>query len=257
MPLAVAGLVALAPQLWQVAQAVLVVWTLLACLVAHELGHGLAARDAGDRTAMEEGRLSASPWVHLEPVGALLVPALSWLAGTLLGIPLVVGWARPLPVDASCLRQPRDDALRVALAGPLVNLSLGLLSTLALVLLTLAVLPRATPSLSVLPIDWFSTPVLDPAYPLLFTLLTIARWSLLLNAFLVGVNLLPFPFLDGGKALRLVFDSRRLERLQAWLLGLALLLLPTGVLALLLWPVAWLWFAGIRAVGIVTGVPVP
>lgn len=263
VPVLAVALVAAFPQAGPLVEGLLLLWTLLGCIVAHELGHGFAARDNGDTTALEQGRLSTSPWPHLEPVGSVLVPVLSSAAGALFGAGVVVGWARPLPLDASRLKDPKVAALRVALAGPLVNLVLGVLSSLALIFLLLAlhrIHPEAVAQLASLPVEWVASPVLETGYPFFFVALTIARWSLLLNAFLVGVNLLPLPPLDGGKALRLLVRRplrTRLERAQAWLLGIALLLLPTGAPALLLWPVAWLWLAGIRAVGIVTGVPVP
>src|SRR5260370_251030 len=75
------------------------------------------ARYFGDRTAEMLGRLSLNPLRHIDPIGTVLVPGLL-LA---LGGPLF-GWAKPVPVATSVLRNPRRAMVLVALAGPAANL---------------------------------------------------------------------------------------------------------------------------------------
>src|SRR5476651_2164457 len=75
------------------------------------------ARYFGDRTAEMLGRLSLNPLRHIDPIGTLLVPGLLLLAGG-----FVFGWAKPVPVATSVLRNPRRAMVCVALAGPGANL---------------------------------------------------------------------------------------------------------------------------------------
>src|SRR5579862_2370982 len=74
------------------------------------------ARCFGDRTAEMLGRLSLNPLRHIDPIGTLLVPGLLLAVGG----PLF-GWAKPVPVAGSALRNPRRSMIWVALAGPAAN----------------------------------------------------------------------------------------------------------------------------------------
>ena len=74
----------------------------LFAITLHEVAHGRMARYFGDRTAEMLGRLSLNPLRHIDPIGTVLVPGLL-LA---LGGPLF-GWAKPVPVATSVLRNPR------------------------------------------------------------------------------------------------------------------------------------------------------
>jgi Zn-dependent protease len=85
-------------------------------IILHEVSHGWVARAFGDRTAQRAGRLSLNPFVHVDPVGTLIVPALLALGG--FG---VFGWAKPVPVNTAQLRSPRNQGVLVALAGPATN----------------------------------------------------------------------------------------------------------------------------------------
>src|SRR5258707_5174674 len=75
------------------------------------------ARYFGDRTAEMLGRLSLNPLRHIDPIGTVLVPGLLLAVGG----PLF-GWAKPVPVATSALRNPRRAMVLVALAGPAANL---------------------------------------------------------------------------------------------------------------------------------------
>jgi Zn-dependent protease len=134
----------------------------------HEAAHGYAALLLGDRTALEQGRVSLNPLRHVDPVGTVLFPAVALL----LGGP-VFGWAKPVPVDFGRLDHPKRDMALVALAGPATNIVLAVLS----VALAALVLPAAAP-------HW------------LFVLL----WgSAEVNIVLAVLNMLPIPPLDGSR----------------------------------------------------------
>ena len=89
---------------------------IVTALPAHELAHGLAADRLGDHTAREQGRLTLNPFVHLDLFGTLAL----FLFG--------FGWAKPVPVNSSRFKKPKRDLALTALAGPLANLLLGLVT---------------------------------------------------------------------------------------------------------------------------------
>ncbi len=93
----------------------------LFALCFHEFAHGWVARRKGDNTAEVMGRLTMNPIAHVDPMGTLFLPIMSIMTG-LPGI----GWAKPVPVDARNLKNPRKDMFWIALAGPLSNVFLAI-----------------------------------------------------------------------------------------------------------------------------------
>ena len=93
--------------------------TALAALIAltvHEVSHGYAAYKLGDNTAKNLGRLSLNPLKHLDPIGTICM------------VLFRIGWAKPVPVNARNLKNPKRDFALVALAGPSINLILAFFS---------------------------------------------------------------------------------------------------------------------------------
>ena len=75
----------------------------------------------GDATAKLFGRLTLNPIVHFDPIGGTLT------AVSLLFSPILLGWAKPTPVNPSNFRDRRNGDLIVALAGPVSNLVMAAL----------------------------------------------------------------------------------------------------------------------------------
>ncbi|MEK9876192.1 MAG: site-2 protease family protein, partial [Betaproteobacteria bacterium] len=75
-------------------------------ITLHEAAHGYAAKRLGDLTAYQEGRISLNPLKHIDPIGTLVVPAVLLIAS---GGKLAFGWAKPVPVNFSRLRNPKRD----------------------------------------------------------------------------------------------------------------------------------------------------
>ncbi|WP_338468146.1 site-2 protease family protein [Novosphingobium sp. ZN18A2] len=157
--------------MWQVATVII---PLVIAIVFHEVSHGLVARMFGDPTAHEQRRLSLNPIRHVDPVGTLLVPGFLWLTTH-----TAFGWAKPVPVDARRLRNPRRDMMFVAAAGPGSNIVLALAGAIGLGLLVRAVGPA------------------DPGMTALFLRDNMANF-IAINLFLAFFNLLPIPPFDGS-----------------------------------------------------------
>jgi Zn-dependent protease len=175
------------------------------------------ARHFGDPTADLAGRISLNPLRHIDPVGTILVPAgilaLSSLAG---GGGILFGWAKPVPVNFGRLRNPKADMLWVAAAGPFVNLVMAVGWA---ILFTIAA--RSEPGA-------YSVPMLK-----------MADAGIQINAVLMVLNLLPIPPLDGGRIAVSLLPDRlawQFARLEPFGFPILLVLLFTGILGEILWP---------------------
>ena len=158
-----------------VIQAAALIVPLIFAIVFHEVAHGMMARALGDPTADEQGRLSLNPLRHVDPIGTVVLPGI--LALTHLP---VFGWAKPVPVMASRLRNPRRDMMLVGAAGPGSNL---IMAAIAAVVLGLVLRPYGG---SQEPVGVIGFIVLN-----LFNFISI-------NVFLALFNLLPIPPFDGS-----------------------------------------------------------
>src|SRR5690606_33959102 len=118
--------------------AIALIPALLIAIVFHEVAHGWTALALGDPTAKEQRRLSLNPIRHVDPFGTLILPGLLALTGA-----PVFGWAKPVPVSKSRLRDPRFGMMAVAAAGPGTNLVLALLGAIVLGILVSALTPDA------------------------------------------------------------------------------------------------------------------
>lgn len=104
---------------------IVVFGVILFSVVLHELAHGVVAYVLGDTTAKDEGRLSLNPIKHLDPFISVILP----LALYLMGGP-IFGGAKPVPIDTRNLKWGAWGMALVAIAGPLTNFILALISFL-------------------------------------------------------------------------------------------------------------------------------
>lgn len=206
----------------------------LLAVTLHEAAHGYVAMRLGDITAYAAGRVSLNPFRHIDPVGTVAFPlALLAIAKWLGGGGLLFGWAKPLPVNFSNLRDPRRDMLWVAAAGPLSNLVMAFAWGFVL---KLAV--GLSPSNAV------------------DVLMLVAAAGVLVNVIFTVLNLLPLPPLDGGRMLASVLPRRVAKvfgRLEPFGLAILLVLLFTGVLGTVLWPLV---HSGASVVATASGVSI-
>ena len=91
----------------------------LLAITLHEAAHGYAARQLGDDTAWQMGRVTLNPFPHIDLVGTVIMPLMLFFATS---GQFLFGYAKPVPVDFSRLRHPKRDMVWVALAGPGINL---------------------------------------------------------------------------------------------------------------------------------------
>ena len=100
-------------------QASLSAFSFIFSLTIHEYSHACAALVLGDTTAKDQGRLTLNPLKHLDLLGTMML----FLIG--------LGWAKPVPVNIENLINKRRSYYIVALAGPLSNIIIAILSTIA------------------------------------------------------------------------------------------------------------------------------
>ena len=174
----------------------------------HEASHGYAARYFGDPTASNEGRLSLNPIRHIDPFGTVILPLLLYLT-----IQVPFGYAKPVPVDFSRLRNPKKQMAWVAFAGPGSNFVMGFAWMIAFVVL------------SVLP------PTEIGAF-----LRKMAGAGVSVNAAMFVFNMIPVPPLDGGRIMTgilpmsLARPYASIERYGMYVFGALVLLMYLGVL---------------------------
>jgi len=148
-----------------------IIAVLIISIVLHEMAHGYAANALGDPTARLQGRLSANPLVHLDPLGSVIIPALLFLSpGN-----FIFGWAKPVPYNPYNLNDQKWGEAKVAAAGPAVNVLLALIFGMII---------RFADVLSL------SSSFVD-----------LASYIVYINILLACFNMIPFPPLDGSKIL--------------------------------------------------------
>ena len=182
---------------------------MLVSLTIHEAAHAWSADRLGDPTARLLGRVSLNPIVHIDLIGTILLPAIAIYSG----FP-IIGWAKPVPVNMSRLREPRRDFMLIAAAGPLSNIAQAVVAAVAVRVL------------------FASGTDTDLLRAVLVSFVTI-------NLLLAFFNLIPIPPLDGGNVLMGLLPARAADMvLQLRPFGFILLygLMLTGVLTMLIIP---------------------
>ncbi len=201
---------------------------ILFAITVHEAAHGWMAKRLGDRTAELLGRVTLNPLKHIDPIGTILVPLVVFFMSG-----FVFGWAKPVPVNFQNLNNPRRDSALVALAGPGANLLMALIWALG-ILLGAALSDT---------LQWIAVPLM---------LMGVA--GVLFNTILMALNMLPILPLDGGRVLSSLLPPKMAKvysRLEGFGLIVVVLLLATGLLGFVLWPLVGLTISLLPATDIV------
>ena len=177
-------------------------------VVCHEIAHGYVALKLGDPTAYKMGRLTFNPVPHIDMIGTIILPAFLFISNS----PILLAWAKPVPVNPGFFRNPKTGMMWVAIAGPATNFAIAIILTLFLHLAG-----------SVLP-------------SILVHSLAMAA---LMNVVLMVFNLMPIPPLDGSRIVarflkgQALYNYRKLERFG---LFIVFGLLYLGVISSILYP---------------------
>ena len=184
-------------------------------ITVHEASHGYAAKYFGDLTAERLGRITLNPLKHIDPLGTILLPAITLMVGGVL-----FGWAKPVPVNFGNLRNPKKDMLWVAAAGPASNLVMAIMWGMLL-----GYVQRG------LQAGNFSTSA--------YFFVEMAYVGISINIVLMVLNLLPMPPLDGGRiAVSLLPNNLafQLSKIEKYGFIILIALMFAGVLGKILSP---------------------
>lgn len=143
---------------------------LIFSIIIHEIAHGFMADKLGDPTARLQGRLTLNPIKHIDPVGSIIVPLITSIAG------FTFGWAKPVPFNPYNLKDKRQGEFLIALVGPMSNFLLAVIFGLIIRFVSAG-------ATSI-------TPFIE-----------ICSYIVIINLVLAIFNLIPLPPLDGSKLL--------------------------------------------------------
>lgn len=195
---------------------------LIPSIIVHEVSHGVVALWFGDDTAKRAGRLTLNPIAHVDPFGTIILPAI-----LILTTGSAFGYARPVPVSPSRMRDPRNHSLLTSLAGPGVNIVFAIASALVI---RFFIIEQFDQGIRFAPM--YAKVVFDFG---------------LVNVILAAFNLIPIPPLDGSAVIERVLPARLWPsylkiRQYSMLLLFVLIFWVDGALDRVFDPAIELWF---------------
>lgn len=161
----------------QILTTLLLIPGILLGLTFHEYSHAFVADRLGDKTPRFQGRLTLNPFVHIDPIGFIMILIFHF------------GWAKPVQTNPSAYKKYYKDDLKVSIAGPLANLVIAFISALLLALyIKLGKGINLSSTLS-------------------YVISNILYLSVTMNCMLFILNLIPIPGFDGFHILRDLFPK--------------------------------------------------
>jgi Zn-dependent protease len=211
-----------------IAQFILYMVALVFSLSVHESAHAWMSNQFGDDLAHSQGRISLNPMSHVDPIGTLLFPAISFFTGA----PLI-GWAKPTPVNPLRWRNKRVANFWVSIAGVICNFIIAIAAGITIrVLFSLGIIGAGSK------VSETDSTIAAGAVQLLIVFFT-------LNVALGVFNLLPIPPLDGSKVLSSILPEsfeegiEAMERFGFLLLFIAVFTGLLGAIFRVVMPIAW------------------
>jgi len=171
-----------------------VVPVLLFSVIAHEYAHGYAALKQGDTTAQELGRLTWNPLKHIDPFLTILMPLMMGFASDWR---IMLGGAKPVPVNPANYRNIKRGDIIVSLAGVTVNFLLAIACTILIAVFgaVSTMVPFAGKSVGIVQV--------------------MLEIGVTINLVLIAFNLIPIPPLDGSHVVKYLLPPSWSNRYQA------------------------------------------
>jgi Zn-dependent protease len=182
-------------------------------ITLHEAAHAYVAKYFGDNTAYAAGRMTLNPLVHIDLFGTIIIPTLLYLTTG-----FVFGYAKPVPIDFSRLKNPKRDMAWVALAGPAANFIMGLMWLILAILLAYFRVAEPFPH-------------------------RVAQAGVLANVLMFAFNLIPIPPLDGGRIVTSILPNKlawQYAKIEPYGFFIVLALLYFKLLNYWVGPMIWL-----------------
>lgn len=202
----------------------MVVW--IFAVSAHEAAHAWTSLKFGDDTAYLMGRVTLNPLPHIDPIGTFVLPIIGFVVGYFgagAGMPLIM-WGKPTPVNPLRWRNKDLANICVSLAGIATNLMIAIIASIILKLLI---------GNGILTRENVVSGITAPLFALLYS-------TVILNVGLAIFNLLPFPPLDGSKALQSLLPRSTepfFEMLETYGFLILLILMQMGIIGFLVSPI--------------------
>src|SRR5688500_6118911 len=154
---------------------------LLFSVIAHEYAHGYAALKQGDPTALQLGRLTWNPIKHIDPFLTILMPL---MMGLMTNWRMMLGGAKPVPVNPRNYKNYKRGDIIVSLAGVATNLVLALGCTILIAIFGMVA--------DVAPVTGKTVGILQ----------VMMIYGVAINLMLIAFNLIPIPPLDGSHVMK-------------------------------------------------------
>ena len=192
---------------------------LIIALSLHEFAHAWMAVKLGDPTPKMQGRLNVNPLSHMDPIGTICLLFAHF------------GWGKPVQINPTNFNKPEKDSAKVALAGPVMNFILAIISAILYAVLIVCAINFGGAYIYGDTIQY--TTVWN-------TLLDIVYYAMLLNLGLCIFNLLPFPPLDGSKIFRAILKGKAKEflyTLEKYSMIIIMILFATNAASYIISPI--------------------